>query len=142
MRPSRIFNFRAGGTVYSRAEDVANGEGMLGYACNAFKEAFCGVHARHLMLLQYETLAREPATAMAAVYDFIGEPPFEHDFDKAHFDAGEFDARAGIPDLRTIGRKVLAQERTTVLPPDVFRRFENDAFRLNVQADIRSVRVM
>lgn len=142
LRPSSIFNFQAGGTVYSRAEGVANGEGMVGYAYNALKEAFYGEHAPHLMLLQYETLVRDPAKAMAAVYDFVGEPLFQHDFNNVQFEADEFDARAGMPGLHTVGRKVVAQERATLLPPDVFRRFENDAFWLNTQANLRGVRVV
>jgi sulfotransferase len=142
LQPSSIFNFQAGGTVYSRSEGLANGDGMVGYAYNALKEAFYGEHAQHLMLLQYETLARDPAKAMAAIYAFIGEPPFQHDFDNVQFDADEFDQRAGTPGLHAIGTKVAAQERTTLLPPDVFRRFENDAFWLNAQANVRGVKVV
>lgn len=142
LRPSSLFNYQAGGTVYTRAEGIANGEGLVGYAYNALKEAFFGQQARHLMLLQYETLVREPAKAMAAIYDFIGEPGFPHDFDHVQFDAEAFDARAGTPGLHTVGSKVRAQERRTILPPDIFRRFENDAFWLNPQANIRGVRVI
>ncbi|GLQ94350.1 sulfotransferase family protein [Dyella acidisoli] len=142
LRPSSIFSFQTGGTVYSRAEGLANGEGMVGYAYNALKEAFYGAHAQHLMLLQYETLVSDPAKAMAAVYEFIGQPLFQHDFDHVDFDADAFDIRAGTPGLHTIRKKVAAPERATVLPPDVFRRFENDAFWLNAQANIHGVRVV
>lgn len=142
LRPSTIFNFQTGGTVYSRSEGLANGDGMVGYPYNALKEAFYGEHAQHLLLLQYETLVRDPAKAMAAVYDFIGEPPFRHDFQNVQFDASEFDTRAGTPGLHAIGKTVAAQERATILPPDVFRRFENDAFWLNTQANTRGVKVV
>lgn len=142
LRPSSIFNFQTGGTVYSRAEGVANGDGMVGYAYNALKQAFYGEHAQHLMLLQYETLSSDPAKAMAAVYEFIGQPLFRHDFENVHFDAEAFDVRAGTPGLHAVRKKIGAQERATVLPPDVFRRFENDAFWLNAHANIRGVRVV
>lgn len=142
LRPSFLVDFQTAGTVYNRAESVAMGEGIVGYPYNALKEAFYGEHASHLMLLQYETLVRDPAVAMAAVYDFIGEAPFKHDFENVHFDAGEFDERTGMPGLHAVGRKVLAPERMTVLPPDVFRRFENEAFWLNAQANVRGVRVV
>ncbi|EQD28183.1 sulfotransferase RaxST, partial [mine drainage metagenome] len=56
FQPSSIFNYTPGGTVYSRADGVANGEGMVGYAYNALKEAFFGLDSANLMLLQYETL--------------------------------------------------------------------------------------
>lgn len=137
-----MFNFQTGGTVYNRTEGIACGDGTLGFSYNALKKAFYGEHARHLMLLQYETLVSDPARARAAVYDFIGEPPFRHDFDNVHFDAGEFDARTGMPGLHKVGRKMAAPERATVLPPDIFRRFENEAFWLNARANIRAVRVV
>jgi sulfotransferase len=142
LRPSSIFNFQTGGTVYTRAEGLANGDGMVGHAYNALKEAFYGEHAQHLMLLRYETLVRDPAKAMAAVYPFMGESPYRHDFDNVHFDASAFDLRAGTPGLHVIRKNVAAQERATVLPPDIFRRFENDAFWLNAQANIRGVTVV
>lgn len=142
LRPSFMFNFQTGSTVYHRAEGFAMGEGLVGYSYNALKSAFYGEHADHLMLLQYETLAHDPARAMAAVYDFIGEPLFQHDFNNVHFDTEEFDARTGMPGLHAVGNKVGARERGTVLPPDIFHRFENDAFWLNKQANIRGVRVV
>lgn len=142
LRPSSIFNFQTGGTVYSRAEGIANGDGMVGHAYNALKEAFYGEHAQQLMLLQYETLVSDPAGALAAVYDFLGEPAFRHDFDNVTFDVMAYDARLGTPGLHAVGKRVAAQPRATVLPPDVFRRFENDAFWLNVPPDSRTARVV
>jgi sulfotransferase len=142
LQPSSIFNYQTAGTVYSRTEGVGNAEGMVGYAYNSLKEAFFGEHAQQLMLLQYETLVRDPATAMAAVYAFIGEPLFQHDFDNVIFDAGEFDVRAGTPGLHKVHRKVASSERATILPPDVFRRFENDAFWTNPQMNLRGVQVV
>lgn len=142
LRPSFMANFQTGSTVYNRIEGVASGEGIVGFSYNALKDAFFGKHARHLMLMQYETLVRDPAMAMAAIYDFIGESPFRHDFDNVLLDVDEFDERAGMPGLHRVGRKVVGPERTTVLPPDIFRRFENDAFWLNPQANIHGVPIV
>jgi len=142
LRPSFMFNFHTGGTIYNRVEGFATGDGIVGYSYNALKDAFFGEHASHLMLLQYETLVRDPAMAMAAVYDFIGEPQFQHDFDNVQFDASEFDERTGMPGLHEVGSKVVAHERATVLPPDIFRRFENDAFWRHTPSNLRGVRVV
>lgn len=142
FQPSSIFNFTPGGTVYSRADGVANGEGMVGYPYNALKEAFFGEHAGNLMLLQYETLVANPRAALAAVYDFIGEPGFEHDFEHVEYDASDFDRKAGTPGLHEVRRKVAAVARESVLPPDVFRRFENDAFWRHPELNRRGVRVV
>jgi sulfotransferase len=139
---SKIFNFDPGGTVYSRAEGVSRGDGMVGFAVNALKEAYYGNHTRNLMLLRYETLTTNPAQAIKAVYDFIGEKSFEHDFNKVEFDAEEFDRRLGTPGLHRVGRQVKHQKRQTILPPDVFHRYENDNFWNRSELNTRGVRVV
>lgn len=129
FQPSSIFNYLTGGTVYSRADCVAGSDGMVGYAYNALKEAFFGGNATNrLLLLQYETLTSDPEKALHAIYDFIGEPYFKHDFNHINFDATAFDKKAGTPGLHTVRSKIDTNQRTTILPPDVFKRFENDAF--------------
>ncbi|NMG63343.1 sulfotransferase [Azoarcus indigens] len=142
LSPSSIFNYQAGSTVYSRADAIANGDGLVGYAYNALKEAFFGPHAAQLMLLQYETLVSDPQRALAAVYDFIAEPAYAHDFDNVEFEADEFDRRAGTPGLHAVRRKVTHQPRDTVLPPDVFQRFTQDAFWRNPEINKHRVRVI
>jgi len=53
---------------------------MVGFSFQATKDAFYGQYARATcLLLTYESLARNPSAAMRAVYQFIGEPWFEHD---------------------------------------------------------------
>lgn len=126
--PSSIFNYTAGGTVYTRANGIAGADGMLGYAYDALKEACYGAHAGRLLLVQYETLTTEPAKALAAIYDFLGEPIHKHDFEHVEYDARAFDAKAGTPGLHEVRPAVAAIERRTLLPPDLFQRFANDAF--------------
>ena len=128
-QPSSIFNYQAGGTVYARVDYLAEKDGLVGFAHRALKEAFFGEHTQRLMLLQYETLVGDPARALRAVYDFIGEPRFEHDFEHVAFDDGApFDQRAGTPGLHDVRAKVSPTTRKTILPPDLFRRFANESF--------------
>lgn len=132
FQPSSIFNYLSGGTVYSRADGVAGGDGMVGYAYNALKEAYFGEYAANrLMLVQYESLVKDPQKVLAAVYEFIGEPQFKHDFENIQFDASDFDKKAGTPGLHEVRGRVAPNERKTILPPDVFKRFENDMFWKN-----------
>ncbi len=143
FQPSSIFNYLSGGTVYSRADGVAGADGMVGYAYNALKEAYFGEYAAgRLMLLQYETLVKDPQESIAAVYEFIGEQPFKHDFDNIQFDAAEFDKKAGTPGLHEVRAKVAPNDRATVLPPDLFKRFENDAFWKKNELNQNSVMVI
>jgi sulfotransferase len=125
---SKIFDFDPTGTVYSRADGLTSRGGMIGFAYNALKQAMHSAEAGRLLLLQYETLTRDPAFAMQAVYDFIGLRPFKHDFTNISFDARGFDARLGTPGLHTVRPVAAAVERETILPPDLWRRFENESF--------------
>jgi sulfotransferase len=79
---------------------------------------------------------------VAAVYDFIGQPSFAHDFDHVEYAEEEFDARLGMPGLHRVTAKVQHVERQTILPPDVFRRFENDSFWTNAKLNPRGVRIV
>lgn len=126
--PSSIFNFSAGGTVYTRANGVASQDGMVGGPYDALKQACYGAQRDRLLLVQYETLTADPAKTMAAIYDFIGEPMFDHDFDHVDYDVTGFDERAGTPGLHTVRAVVQAEPRESLLPPDLFNRFVNDAF--------------
>jgi len=129
FRPSGIFNFQASGTVYSRATALAGSDGIVGFAYDALREACFGEHAEQMLLVQYDTLASNPHKALTAVYDFIGEPWFEHDFENVEFEDGRAcDERLGTPGLHAIGRQVRAEARASVLPQDPFQRFEGDAF--------------
>lgn len=140
--PSSIFNYTPGGTVYTRANGVASSDGMVGYAYDALKEAFYGEDTDRLMLVQYETLVIDPAKALNAIYDFIGEPTCRHDFENVQYDADDFDQRAGTPGLHTVRPKVAGTERRTILPPDLFHRFESDAFWCDPALNLRSVLIV
>lgn len=126
--PSSIFNYSAGGTVYTRANAVVGPDGMVGGPYDALKQACYGAQRDRLLLVQYETLTADPAKALTGIYDFIGEPHFDHDFDHVDYDVTEFDERAGTPGLHTVRGTVKAEVRETLLPPELFNRFANDAF--------------
>jgi len=128
---SALFGFDAGGTVYTRVNRLAATDGMVGFALDALREAFFGEQADRVILVAYQALTRQPAKTLARLYAFIGEPPFDHDFENVGYDAEEFDRALGAPGLHTVGRRVTFVERPTILPPELFARFENDAFWMN-----------
>ena len=139
---SKIFSFEPGGTVYSRVEGLGSGTGMVGFAWNALREAFYGEESDRILLVTYETLTATPQRALDAIYDFIGEPRFTHDPDNVTYDATEFDARLGTPGLHAVGRRVRPATRATILPPDLFRRFEPDSFWRDPAVNLRGVKIV
>jgi sulfotransferase len=130
FEPSKIFNFDPGGTVYSRAEGLSSAAGMFGFPWNALLEAVWGEYSVRLLLVRYETLTADPLGTLAAIYGFIGEPLFTHDTGHIEPDyaAMEFDVRLGMPGLHAVGSAVRAIPRGRYCQPDLFARFEADAF--------------
>lgn len=142
FRLSAVYGFNANTTVYSRATQLAASDGVVGYAYDSLKEAFFGEHADRLLFVQYDTLVRTPEKVMTAIYEFIDEPLFDHDFDSVEFDAKEFDERLGAPGMHAVRSQIRINERKTILPLDLFRRFENDAFWRDPASNTRGVRIV
>jgi sulfotransferase len=127
---SGIFNYEPGGTVYSRAEGLSKGDGMVGFAWNALREAVFAPQSDRLLLVRYESLTSNPLHVLAAIYEAIGETPFAHN--PEHIEPDDemtaFDSRLGTPGLHHVRPSVRVETRSTVLPPDLFSRYEKDAF--------------
>lgn len=115
-------------TVYSRVDTLAQRNRLVGYPWAALKEAFYGEHAQHMLLVEYDLLAAAPHKVMPLIYQFLGEPLFEHNFDDVQYDAPEFDAPLGVHGLHKIRSKVGVESRTTILPPDLFEQYSKLSF--------------
>jgi sulfotransferase len=125
FEPSKLFGSadeRA--TVYSRTEALAHRDRVVGFAYSALKEAYYGEHSARLLLIDYDILTEKPEACLKLIYRFIGEPWFEHDVACVEYDEPEFDRRLGAPGLHRISGPVRHEARQTVLPPDLFRRFD------------------
>ncbi len=143
LTANKIFHFNPNGTVYSRTEALIDVNGMVGFSFQATKDAYYGQYAPgRLMLVSYEGLTRDPRATMQAVYQFIGEPWFDHDFEHVEYNADEFDSRLGLPGLHTVKPRVSAPKRESVLPPDLFNRFVKDSFWLDPATNIRKVPIV
>jgi len=118
-------------TVYSRVETLAQRNRLVGFAWSGLKEAYYGEQAQSLLLVEYELLTQAPQKCMRLIYDFIGEPWFEHDFNNVHYDAPEFDQALGLSGLHKVRPKVEAAARRTVLPPDLFEQYAALSFWQN-----------
>jgi sulfotransferase len=139
---SGIFGYEPSNTVYTRVARLATSDGLVGFALDALREAFWGEYSDRLILVGYEALAKQPEDTMRQLYRFLGEPYFNHDFDNVEYEADEFDLALGTPNLHTVRRKVSWIERESVLPPELFNRFVNDAFWSLPELKARNVPVI
>lgn len=125
---SRMFNPASRQTVYTRCEQLINAGGPVGGAWTALKEAFYGEHSDRLLLVDYELLTRHPARTMELVYGFLGEPAYAHDFDNVDYAEESFDRDLGVQGLHSVRRKVEFKPRRSILPPDLFAKYQDMDF--------------
>jgi sulfotransferase len=114
--------------VYNRVEGLMQHDQLVGFAWAALREAFYGRHASSLLLVDYDLLVRTPGKVLPLIYDFIGEPAFTHDFDNVEYDASEFDIPLGMPGLHKVRAKIEHRTRRTLLPPDLFEKYDRLSF--------------
>jgi len=111
-------------SVYQRAEELMREDGVVGFPYVGIKQALTGPDQSLLFLLEYEQLCKDPANTIRALYNFIEEPQFEHDFDNVEASWDEYDAEIGIK-LHDVRKKVEYRERKFILPPDILSKFAN-----------------
>ena len=93
-------------------------------------------------LIKLAALRTYKRLVTALLYEMLGEPAFAHDFDNVEYEADAFDLALGTPGLHQVRRKVEWVERDTVLPPDLFSRFQNDAFWPVAENNLHNVRII
>jgi sulfotransferase len=129
----KMFTPEQSATLHTRVEAMAAAAGSVGFAYDAVAEAYYGPHRGNLIVIDYDEFCRDPAAALAMIYDALDLHPFAHQFDNVgsaaiELDADRFDRPFGTPGLHTIRPKVEALPLPTVLPPDLFKRFSNKCF--------------
>jgi sulfotransferase len=125
---SRMFNAGSRQTVYSRCETLISAGGTVGSSWTALKEAYYGEYSDRLLLVDYDLLTQHPAKTMKLLYQFIQEPAFDHDFNAVEYEESEFDNKLGVKGLHTVRRKVEFKPRRTILPPDLFAKYQEMDF--------------
>jgi len=116
-------------TVYSRVDSLARHDRLVGFPWTALKQAFYGEQADSLLVVEYDLLVQVPEQVLRLIYQFLEEPWYGgHDFDNVEYDAPEFDAALGLSGLHKVRRKVAYEPRKTILPPDLFSKFEGMSF--------------
>jgi sulfotransferase len=128
QKPSAIYGWDTGGTVWSRTSALAASSGVIGYSLDALREASASEEAGCMLLVDYETLCKSTRETVNGIYDLIREPYFKHNFMHVEYEAGEFDRALGAEGLHTVTGAVEWRPRKTILPPDLFARFSNDSF--------------
>ena len=127
---SRLFNNPAErATVYSRTETLSQGSRLVSYAYNTIKKAFYSEQSASILLVNYELLTIMPGKTISLIYQFIGEEPFNHDFDNVQYNKEpEFDKKQKTQGLHQVRGLVDFKPIKTILLPDLFELFDGRSF--------------
>jgi len=112
-------------SVYSRCDYLMGEDKTIGFAYLALKQAITSKEKNMIMLVEYEQLCKNPEGMMSAIYNFIDQPQYEHDFNNVESSYDEFDADVNVKGLHTTRKKVEWIEREMILPPDIQNKFAN-----------------
>ena len=115
-------------TVFSRVETLAQRTRLVGIAWAGLKEAFYSEQGHAMLVIDYDILAQRPKDVIQLVYSFLGEQPFEHDYDNIQYDTPDYDEGLGLIGLHKVRPKVGFEKRQTVLPPDLFEQYSKLSF--------------
>jgi sulfotransferase len=122
---SKMYGEKETESVYTRSYSLMSPSHTVRFAYDSLKEAITGNLKTKLMLIEYEQLASKPKETMQALYNFIDEPYFEHDFNSVEVNYDEYDIDAGIIGLHRIRKKVELIPQKPILPPDLWNEFSN-----------------
>lgn len=93
-------------TVEGRCKVWTRGDQPVGLAYNRIKDALHRGFADRMHFVRFEQLTQEPDKTLRAIYKFLGEPPFAHDFDSVEQVTHEDDRVHGFPGLHEIRPQV------------------------------------
>lgn len=112
-------------SVYSRCDYLMREDSTVGFAYLGLKQAITSAEKNMIMLVEYEQLCKNPAGMMTAIYNFIGQPYYQHDFNDVETSYDEFDDDVNVKGLHTTRKKIEWIERPTILPPDILHKFSD-----------------
>jgi len=81
-----------------------------------------------IMLMEYESLCKNPESVMREIYQFIGKPYFDHDFNNVEYENEVYDKALNMKSLHTIRNEVTWQERKSILPKSVWEKYAGKEF--------------
>lgn len=111
--------------VYTRTTSLMDSNGIIKLPYDSLKSAMMGSHKDMLMFVEYEILTKNPEGMMRAIYNFINQPYYNHDFNNVEDSYDEYDKELNMQGLHTTRKKVEFIPRDFILPPDILNQYSN-----------------
>lgn len=94
---------------------------------NVQQSMFCN-ETEQICYVEYDTLVKSPHSTMKQIYQFLGEPWFDHDFNNVEDSYDEFDSQARIAGLHTVRKSIEYAPRRSILPGELWDKYSNMSF--------------
>lgn len=125
LRISTVYGKDVDMNVYTRSRSLMVEGGVVRLPYDSLKSAFTGQYSDMIMLVEYDVLTKNPQGTMKAIYNFLGETHYDHDFDNVEVSYDEYDSNIGMKGLHTTQKKVVHREKAFILPPDILNEYSN-----------------
>ena len=128
----------------NRCAFMAGPNGILGQSYGGIKQALMEGKQKQLHFVEYDDLVSNPEKAMRAIYEFLEEEYYEHDFDNLVNIHKEDDATVyGLADMHDI-RKNLAKtsiDPSEILSEEILANCANSEFWRNLDEYVETIPV-
>jgi len=117
-------------TQAGRADVWMRNDQPVGVAYNRIRDAMDRGYTKQMHLVEFENLTAHPEATLRALYEFLGELYFPHNFDNVEQTTNENDDIHGIPGLHTIRSKVepFTVDAKKLIGEDAFKKYDNSEF--------------
>lgn len=115
-------------TIDGRCDIWAGQSQPVGLAYNRVKDALSRGYADRLLFVEFDALTNQPAQTMRQIYDFLGQPQFEHNFVNIEQVTKEDDVNVHrIPGLHSIRPSVapVPKRAVEILGPVLAQKYAN-----------------
>jgi sulfotransferase len=128
--PQEKSHFAEWQTVEGRADIWMRNDQPVGIAYNRIRDAISRGYGDRLLFMEFDHLTSNPKETMDAVYDFLEEKPFKHNFNKVKQVTQEDDDIHGIPGLHIIRSKVapVPDYADSLIGPTAYAKFDDAQF--------------
>ena len=114
-------------SVYDRTQmlmgDIPNFGGYVSGPLAGVNASFASAEKDNILYVTYAALVKQPEKTLKAIYAFLGETYYQHDFNNVAASYDEFDAHAKIQGLHTIRKAVAAKKQPVLIPPDLWEKY-------------------
>ncbi len=109
----------------NRCDFLASPLGILGQSIRAIQDAIAKGFGDRLLFVDYKDLMENTRQNLVKIYDFLGEPSFEHNFENIENKYRENDFETyGLKDMHEVRKKLgrVSSKPSAVLSPYVLAR--------------------